>query len=152
VTTSTVTTTTSSTIPAGACANPIVLPAEGGVFVGTTSGASTLSGSGLCLSGSAPERVYQWTAPRAGTATIQTCSATQTTFDTILYLRPGSCQSGVQVACNDDTQGCGITIDTANPFHGSKITPTVTAGQTYFIVVDGYATYRGSFALTVTPP
>jgi hypothetical protein len=129
-----------------------VLPAEGGVFAGTTSGASTLSGSGLCVSGNAPERVYRWTAPRTGIATIQTCSATQTTFDTILYLRQGACQGGVQAACNDDTQGCGITIDTANPFHGSRVTPTVTAGQTYFIVVDGYARSQGGFALTVTPP
>jgi hypothetical protein len=91
-------------------------------------------------------------APRSGVATIQTCSPTQTTFDTVLYLRQGSCALGAQVACNDDTQGCGITIDTANPFHGSRIAATVTAGQKYFIVVDAYASSQGTFALTVTPP
>jgi hypothetical protein len=56
------------------------------------------------------------------------------------------------VVCNDDTVGCATTLDGANPHRGSKITPTVTAGQTYFIIVDGYATYHGNFALTVTPP
>src|SRR5439155_1215909 len=40
----------------------------------------------------------------------------------------------------------------AGLFPGSRITPTVTAGQTYFIVVDGYAGAQGTFSLTVTPP
>jgi len=34
----------------------------------------------------------------------------------------------------------------------SRITPTVTAGQTYYIVVDGYGGAQGTFALTVTAP
>ena len=37
-------------------------------------------------------------------------------------------------------------------YHGSRITPTVTAGQTYYIVVDGYGTGAGAFRLTVEPP
>ena len=36
--------------------------------------------------------------------------------------------------------------------HGSRLTPVVTAGDTYFIVVDGYAAGQGAFTLTVTPP
>jgi hypothetical protein len=32
------------------------------------------------------------------------------------------------------------------------VTLNVTAGQTYLIVVDGYADKRGSFSLTVTSP
>src|SRR5439155_17937049 len=34
----------------------------------------------------------------------------------------------------------------------SRITPTVTAGQTYYIVVDGYGSGHGMFSLTVVPP
>jgi len=70
----------------------------------------------------------------------------------VLYLRQGTCTAGPDLACNDDTPGCGDTLDVANPSHASRLTPTVTAGQTYFIVVDGYATSQGTFALTVIPP
>jgi hypothetical protein len=66
-------------------------------------------------------------------------------------VRGGSC-TGSQVACNDDTQGCAVSDGTPNAFkHGSVVTPTVTAGQTYFIVVDGYKGKSGNFGLTVIP-
>jgi len=136
---------------AGGCASPTVVPAAGGTFTGATSGSDALAGSCVGVAGS-PERVFAWTPAVSGTATIQTCSATQTTFDTVLYLRQGSCAAGTEVACNDDTQGCGNTLDPSNPYHGSRITPTVTAGQTYYVVVDGYAGAAGNFALTIVPP
>jgi hypothetical protein len=85
-------------------------------------------------------------------ATILTCSTTQTTFDTVLYVRRGTCTSGTEVSCNDDTTGCGTTTDVSNPHRGSTVSPTVVAGQVYFIVVDGYATGKGNFLLTLTPP
>jgi len=67
-------------------------------------------------------------------------------------VRGGSC-TGTQVACNDDTQNCAVSDGTPNSFkHGSVVTPTVTAGQTYFIVVDGYKGKSGNFGLTVIPP
>jgi hypothetical protein len=69
-----------------------------------------------------------------------------------MYVRGGSC-TGTQLACNDDTQNCGVSDGTPNSFkHGSVVTPTVTAGQTYFIVVDGYKGKSGNFGLTVIPP
>src|SRR5205823_4929320 len=49
--------------------------------------------------------------------------------------------------CNDDT-----CANASGLFRASRITPTVTAGQPYFIVVDGYAGATGTFSLTVTPP
>jgi len=146
------TSSTSSTLPAGTCSTPIVLPAEGGAFTGTTSGTSALAGNCTSASGTAPEQVFQWTAPRSGTATIKTCSTTLTAFDTVLYLRRGACAGGTEVACNDDTTGCGTTTDVSNPHRGSTISPAVTAGQVYYIVVDGYATAKGNFLLTLTPP
>jgi len=69
-----------------------------------------------------------------------------------VYVRGGSC-TGTQIACNDDTNGCGIADGTsASHRHGSVVTPTVTAGQTYFIVVDGYKGKSGNFGLTVMSP
>src|SRR3989442_3330970 len=132
---------------AGSCSSPTVLPAQGGTFGGTPSGTSVLAGS--CGSSStAPEQVFQWTPAVSGTATIQTCGA-GTTFDTVLYVRSGACASGPEMAagCNDDacTNATGLN-------RASRLTPTVTAGQTYFIVVDGYGGAQGTFSLTITPP
>src|SRR5947208_3013826 len=132
---------------AGSCSSPTVLPAQGGTFGGTTSGTSALAGS--CGStGTAPERVYQWTPAVSGTATIQTCGA-GTTFDTVLYLRSGACAGGPEMAagCNDDACTNAIGL-----YRASRLTPAVTAGQTYYIVVDGYGGAQGIFSLAVTPP
>jgi hypothetical protein len=136
--------------PASACGSATDIPAAGGTFSGTTSGPSSLAGT--CVpTATSPERVFRWTPSVSGTATIQTCSTTATTYDTVLYLRSGTC-TGTQLACNDDTAGCGTTTDVANPHRGSRITTSVTAGQTYFIVVDGYNGALGTFSLRVTPP
>src|SRR6266480_2000091 len=143
-TTPTVTSTTTTTL-AGACGSPAVIPAQGGTFSGTTSGASSQAGS-CGSSGSAPERVYQWTPAVSGAATIETCGA-GTNFDSVIYMRSGACAGGPELGCNDDA--CS---DSSGLFHASRITPTVTAGQTYFIIVDGYSGASGTFALKVAPP
>src|SRR5438552_15791086 len=131
---------------AGDCSSPTVLPAQGGTISGTTSGTSALAGS-CGSSGTAPEQVFQWTPAVSGTATIQTCGA-GTTFDTVLYMRSGTC-GGSEVAsgCNDDacTNATGLN-------RASRLTPTVMAGQTYIIVVDGYGGPQGTFSLSATPP
>src|SRR5438874_6462 len=134
-------------ILAGSCTSPTVISAQGGTFTGTTSGTSLLAGS-CGSSGTSPEQVFQWTPTVSGTATIQTCGA-GTNFDTVLYIRNGSCATGSELpgGCNDDacTNSTGL-------LRASRLTPTVTAGQTYFIIVDGYSTSSGSFTLSVTPP
>jgi len=130
----------------GVC-DPIPVPPQGGTFTGTTSGASGTTG--ICAASSnSPEQVYQWTPAVSGSAIISTCGGT-TAFDTALYVRAGSCQ-GTQVSCNDDTSGC--TTNEPNDHHASRVTTTVTAGQTYFIVVDGYNGASGAYTLTITPP
>src|SRR2546426_4541159 len=132
---------------AGSCSSPTVLPAQGGTFGGTTSGTSVLAGS-CGSSATAPQQVFQWTPTVSGTATVQTCGAGPT-FDNVLYMRSGACASGPELAagCNDDacTNATGL-------IRASRLTPTVTAGQTYFIVVDGYGGAQGTFSLTLTPP
>src|SRR2546425_3465194 len=144
----TITTTTSSTtttLPPDACASPIVIPSGGGTFAGTTSGTGTLSATCGSSLGS-PEKVFAWTPGGSGSDTIQTCGA-GTSYDTVLYMRSGGCQSGLEVACNDDACPNSTGLSRA-----SQITVNVTAGQTYFIVVDGYLGASGAFSLTVTPP
>ena len=133
----------------GACANPTVIPPAGGTVTGVTSGSSSLAGT--CASTvNAPERVFAWTPAFSGTATIQTCDAAGTAYDTVLYLRHGDCAGGAEVACNDDSPSCFTSEPSQH--HGSRLTPNVVAGQTYFIVVDGYATSNGAFSLSVVGP
>ena len=141
--------TPTATPVAGGCAGATVIPATGGIFTGSTSGTSTLTGT-CTTTNNSPERVYQWTPTASGVASIQTCSSTGTSFDSVVYVRSGSCASGAQIACNDDTAGC-VTSE-PNDHHGSRLTATVTAGQTYFIVVDGYNGAAGSYTLVVDPP
>src|SRR5439155_848299 len=131
-------TTTTTTPGSGGCSSPIAIPAGGGTFSGATGGSSGLAGS--CGStGGAPEQVYQWTPSASGTATIQTCGA-GTNFDTVLYVRNSPCANGSELpgGCNDDA-----CTNSTRPCRASRLTPTVTAGQTYFIVVDGYSTSSG---------
>src|SRR5207253_1887617 len=134
-------------ILAGACTSPTVISAEGGTFSGTTSGTSSQAGS-CGSSGTSPERVFQWTPTVSGTATIQTCGG-NTSYDTVLYLRSGACGTGSEIAlgCNDDA-----CADATGASRASRITPTVTAGQTYYIFVDGFGGAQGNFTLTVLPP
>jgi hypothetical protein len=129
----------------GTCAAPLPIPPEGGVVTGTTNGASAV---GACAaSNGSPEKVYRWTPTTSGTAVIETCGA-QTNYDTVVYVSEGACGAPV-LACVDDAVGC--TTSSGND-RGSRLTPTVTAGQTYYVVVDGYDGTAGSFRLSVTPP
>jgi hypothetical protein len=126
------------TVTPPACANPTVVPPNGGSVGGVTVGASTLFGT-CGFSSFAPEQVFEWTPAMSGPALISTCGSS--TFETVLYMRSGSCEGGPEIAC--DAFSCFPS--------GAKIAPTVTAGQTYFIVVDGYFRDHGSFTLNVTP-
>jgi hypothetical protein len=92
--------------------------------------------------------VFAWTPSRSGPATLSTCGTGATSFDTVLYVRTGTCGgAGAALACDDDAAGCAIDGDAQK---GSRVALGVTAGTTYFIVVDGYNGARGSFTLDVT--
>ena len=130
--------------PTPACNVVTAIPAAGGTILGNTCGVSTLTGT--CGGGSAPEKVYQWTPNVSGVATIDTCGS-GTLYDTVLYIRNSPCATGTELACNDDF--CVIGDGSG---HGSRVTPTVTAGQPYFIIVDGFFTTQGNFTLHVAPP
>jgi hypothetical protein len=124
------------------CESATVIPPQGGVFAGTTTGNSWLAGS---CGGAGPEGVFEWTPNFSGTATIETCGI-GTYYDTVVYVRSGSCPSGPDIACNDDA-----CVNSTGLTRASRVTPTVTAGETYYIVVDGYSSGAyGDFALSVT--
>jgi hypothetical protein len=113
------------------------LPATGGVFNGDNTGGTSVMGT--CGGFDGRERTFTWTPATSGTATISTCG---TGFDTMLTFRPGTDCLTPFTACDDDTCGSASTI-----------TPTVTAGTTYLIAVEGFSNGNfGPFTLTVTPP
>ncbi|MEZ5870932.1 MAG: hypothetical protein R3D32_03625 [Nitratireductor sp.] len=86
---------------------------------------------------------YSWTAPANGTVTFETCSATQTNFDTTLKAYTGSAVNALTtVAQNDDA--CAATIGA----RASSISFTVTSGSTYRVQVDGYGSNTGDFLLS----
>jgi len=118
------------------------------MFPGKTTGAASALTASCAPSGTAPEIVYVWTPAKTGTATIQTCSATDTDFDTVLYVRL-SCAAPPDFACNNDTVGCDVAGMAGK---GSTITTSVLAGVPYFIIVDGNAGASGKYKLTVIPP
>src|SRR5262249_5513807 len=132
------------TLPTG-CDVAVMIPADGGTFTGRTSGEGTLGGT-CGRRGGAPEQVFTWTPDTSGTARVETCGG-GTDYDTVLYVRRGSCATGVGVGCNDDAcrnaSGEGLA---------SRLTFPVTAGQLYSIVVDGWGERQGNFNLKVIPP
>lgn len=100
---------------------------------GPTSGDSNEEGS--CGGDGAPELVFAWTAPQAGTYTIHT---TGSDFDTVLYVRDGSC-IGEELGCDDD----------GGPSTQSSLTLELAAGQNIVIVADGYSANLGTVVLTI---
>jgi hypothetical protein len=132
-----------------------IIPPAGGTMTGTTSGASNYSGTCAATNtANAPEAVFSFTPSASGSATFSTCSP-NTRFDTVLYVR--NALAGSELACNDDTVGCATGDGSPNAGrHGSVVTMNVTAGQTYYLFVDGYAWSsggsQGAFQLNVQAP
>jgi hypothetical protein len=115
------------------------VPPRGGSLGGKTGGRSDFSGT-CGPTAETGERVFQWTPDRSGAAVVETCGP-GTDFDTVVYVRAGDCRLGVELGCNDDT--CGAQ---------SRVTLTVTAGETYYLFVDGSSGASGKFKLRVTAP
>jgi hypothetical protein len=107
---------------------------------GTTAGQAN-NYSGTCVGNSAADVIYSWTPTVSESNVISLCGSS---YDTGLIIKTGgACPGTTEVGCNDDYSGCGL---------GSQLTITVTAGVTYYIIVDGYSSSSGSYALSVDHP
>jgi hypothetical protein len=71
-------------------------------------------------------------------STAVTIGTALSSYDTVLYIRQGSC-TGSEVACDDDS-GPGTT---------SEISTTLPA-DTYYVIVDDFYNTTGDYVLTVT--
>jgi hypothetical protein len=80
---------------------------------------------------------WKWTAPSAGSLTIDTFGSG---FDTYLTLATGSAVNALTVLAQNDDSGSGVQ---------SSITRNVVAGTQYQIAVDGYSSYTGVITLNL---
>lgn len=119
--------------PCGACGDPTILMGSVPQTVnGNTSGApDNLFPS--CTGIAGPEHVYEFTAPIAGSYTFSTANSG---FDTVLTLLDAN--SCGELGCNDNF----------GMLQTSRITASLAAGQTVFIVVDGKNT-SGQYSLLI---
>jgi hypothetical protein len=111
------------------------------ISVGGTTTCGTFSvGGASCGNGgdNAPDVTFLYTAPVAGEYAIDTIGSS---FDTLLYVRSGSC-AGLELGCSDD-----IAPSTNKQ---SRLTFSLTAGQTVLIAVDGFGTESGAFTINIS--
>jgi len=86
---------------------------------------------------------YQYVPAQTGDVVIDTCQfpPSGSLLDTLLTVHQGDCP-GPLVACNDNAFNYCVP--------GSRVTPTLTAGVSYYIRVAGYTSAVGDFVLRVT--
>jgi len=92
--------------------------------------------------------VYSYTPAANGAIDITLCNDA-TAYDTKLYVYDTPTPvTGDAIACNDDV--CS-TVAYPSPYVSEVLSVPVTAGTTYYIVVDGYSSADyGAYAITVT--
>jgi cysteine-rich repeat protein len=118
--------------------------------VGTLASGSTAGRTNLwtiptaCRTGSsdgdAPDITFVWTAPYAGSFTIETAGSN---FDTILSVSrlPTSTCPTTPTSCNDDVSG-----GTVGP---SRVVISAARGERLLITIDGYVGASGNFVLSI---
>lgn len=96
--------------------------------------------------GNSFDGIVEFTASATGSWTFSTCNDA-TVFDTALQLRSGGgCPGSACVAQDDDScNNCGA------PFK-ARLTTNLTAGETYFLIVDGYSGSGGAFRVDYFGP
>jgi len=87
-----------------------------------------------CAASAAPDVVYRYVAGASGSINVNLCASG---YDTALGIYDASFTN---MFCNDDFCGLQSEIDGI----------PVTAGQTYYIVVDGFSSNCGDYVLSVT--
>jgi len=130
------------------CASATVIPSLPYVDSGSTASAvnnydETCPYSG----GTAPDVVYSYTPSSNMSVSISLCTpGTNTDYDTKLYVYQGSCP-GTVTGCNDDS----CTSPLYSSAYVSELSGlALTAGTTYYIVVDGYgASSAGNYTISV---
>ncbi|MDY7226855.1 hypothetical protein [Hyalangium rubrum] len=104
---------------------------------GSTCGVSSDYQPSCAYGPSAPDVVYIWKAPWAGTFTLSTLGSS---FDTVLEVRP----------YNNTAQSLGCSDDIGPGVQQSQVEVSLTAGQVVQIIIDSYGTQCGNYKLNIT--
>jgi len=117
-----------------------------GSYSGTTTGMTNDGSAGCGSSNSTPDVWYRYIPQTSGTLTLDLCDSS---FDTVVSVHtgcPGTASN--QIGCNDNAGWfvCGIL-----PVDQSKLSVSVTAGQTYHIRVSGN-NVTGAYSMTLSGP
>jgi hypothetical protein len=121
----------------------VPLPAASGTVTGSTTGKSNLSVASCESNTNQPDVGHFFLTCPSFTYTIDASTCTNTSFDSVLYLKTGSATSA-DVACSDDVSGCG-----ANNFQSRITGAAVVGGNVHWIIVDGFGSSgNGSYSLT----
>jgi hypothetical protein len=119
------------------CASTLTVAGTGGSYSGTTVGMTADYDPSCGYYTGVPDVVYAFTPSTSGTWQIDTNGSG---FDTMLHVYGPPCL-GSLLGCDDDA-GDGAA---------SLVSLSLSAGTTYYIVVDGYST-TGTYTLNVTRP
>jgi len=140
---------TCGALPGETCANAIVVPSLPYDVTGSTVGYAH-NYNAVCpyTATGASDVVYSYAPAADQTVHISLCNA-PTNYDSKLYVFDNVC-SGTPVACNDDF--C-TTASFGSPYVSDLAAVALTAGHTYYIVVDGYSSSdAGTYEMTITSP
>lgn len=107
----------------------------GRITYGDTTNLGSSFSPSCAYSNNTPDAVYTWTAPFSGTFVFMTPFSK---FDTILEVRPFNNPSQ-SLGCNDDAAGS----------LQSSVTVSLSAGQTVYVIVDGFGSHKGFYYLEI---
>jgi len=132
------------------CATATVIPSVPYSDTGTTVGYVNDYDSGVVTgcpySGSTALDVVYSYAPAAD-ITVDISLCTNSAYDTKVYVFVDACPSAV-LACSDDA--CS-TPSFPSAYVSKILGAALTAGHTYYIVIDGYGSSSGAYTLDITP-
>jgi hypothetical protein len=86
-----------------------------------------------------PDVVYSFTPSENIVVDIDLC---ESDYDTKVYVYENTVTPGAPYACNDDAE-CDL------PYRSAILGLDVTAGNTYYIVIDGYGSVDGDYTLNI---
>ncbi len=128
------------------CATATVIPSVPYTDDGSTAAAVNDYDEVCPYSGStSPDVVYSYTPAATITVDVTLCAGI-TDYDTKLYVYENTCPGGGPFACNDDS----CTAPLGQSYVSSLSALTLTAGNTYYFVVDGYGGASGNYTIDIS--
>ncbi|MCB9357778.1 MAG: hypothetical protein H6508_00945 [Calditrichaeota bacterium] len=130
--------------------NAIVIPALPYTNDGTTVGFTNNYDEVCPFTGStSPDVVYSYT-PGANQTVDATLCGGITAYDTKMYVYENVHTPGAPFACNDDA--CNNDPIYTSNFISQLLGLSLTGGNTYYFVVDGYGSSSGAYTLSISIP